>query len=108
MDHQGSPNKLVFIHHPPVNPVYLFCPPPLSFPPGNTTLFSVVVGGLVAQSCLFANSWTVACQAPLSMIFSRQEYWTVLPFHSTGDLPDVGIELLSHALQADVICFVLV
>ena len=36
--------------------------------------------------------WTVACQAPLSMEFSRQEYWSGLPFPSPGDLPNPGIE----------------
>ena len=42
--------------------------------------------------------WTVACQAALSMGFSRQEYWSVLPFPSPGDLPDPGIKLTSLAL----------
>ena len=37
--------------------------------------------------------WTIACQVPLSMGFSRQEYWSGLPFLSPGDLPDPGIEL---------------
>ena len=41
---------------------------------------------------LFATLWTVVCQAPLSIWFSRQEYWNVLPFPSPGDLPDPGIE----------------
>ena len=41
---------------------------------------------------LFATSWTVAHQAPPSMEFSRQEYWSGLPFPSPGDLPDPGIE----------------
>ena len=49
----------------------------------------------------FATPWTVARQAPLSMGFSRQEYWSGLPFHSPGDLPDPGIEPTSPALQAD-------
>ena len=44
--------------------------------------------------------WTVACQAPLSMGFSRQEHWSGLPFPSPGDLPDPGIEPRSPALQA--------
>ena len=43
----------------------------------------------------------VARQAPLSMGFSRQEYWSGLPFPSPGDLLDPGIELRSSALQAD-------
>ena len=59
-------------------------------------------GGLVAKSCLtLATPWTVACQAPLSMGFSRQEYWSGLPFPSPGDLPDPGIEPRSPVLQAD-------
>ena len=41
---------------------------------------------------LFATPWTVAYQAPLSMGFSRQEYWSGLPFPSPGDLPDPGVE----------------
>ena len=61
-----------------------------------------ICGGLVAKSCpTLATPWTVACQAPLSMRFSRQEYWTGLPFPSPGDLPDPGIEPRSPALQAD-------
>ena len=53
------------------------------------------------QLCPFATPWTVARQAPLSMEFSRQEYWSALPFPSPGDLPDPGIEPWSPALQAD-------
>ena len=45
-------------------------------------------------------SWMVACLAPLSMEFSRQEYWSGLPFSYPGDLPDPGIETGSPALQA--------
>ena len=52
---------------------------------------------------LFATPWTVAHQAPLSMGFSRQEYWSGLPFPSPGDLPDPGIEPRSPALQADAL-----
>ena len=59
-------------------------------------------GGLVAKLCLtLGTPWTVACQAPLFMEFSRQEYWSGLPFPSPGDLPDPGIEPKSPALQAD-------
>ena len=48
---------------------------------------------LVAQSCLtLVTPWTAARQAPLSMGFSRQEYWSGLPFPSPGDLPDPGIK----------------
>ena len=52
---------------------------------------------------LFATLWTVAYQAPLSMGFSRQEYWSGLPFPSPGDLPDSGIEPGSPALEADAL-----
>ena len=52
---------------------------------------------------LFATPWTVAQQAPPSMEFSRQEYWSGLPFPSPGDLPDPGIEPGSPALQADAL-----
>ena len=46
---------------------------------------------------LFATPWTVAYQAPPSMGFSRQEYWSGLPFPSPGDLPDPGMEPWSPA-----------
>ena len=49
---------------------------------------------------LFATPWTVACQAPLSMEFSRQEYWNGLPRLSPGDLPDPGITLTSPVASA--------
>ena len=59
-------------------------------------------GGLVAKSCpTLATPWSVARQAPLSMGFSRQEYWSGLPFPSPGDLPNPGIKPWSPALQAD-------
>ena len=50
---------------------------------------------------LFATSWTVALQAPLSMEFSRPEYGSGQPFPSLGDLPNPGIKPRSPALQAD-------
>ena len=54
---------------------------------------------LVTQLCPDSVTvWTLAHQAPLSMEFSRQEYWRGLPFPSPGDLPDPGIEPVSHAL----------
>ena len=52
---------------------------------------------------LFVTPWTVAYQAPLSMGFSRQEYWSGLPFPSPGDIPKSGIEPWSPALQADAL-----
>ena len=52
---------------------------------------------------LFATPWTVAHQAPPSLGFSRQEYWSGLPFPSPGDLPDPGIEPRSPTLEADAL-----
>ena len=58
----------------------------------------------VAQLCLtLRDPWTAAHQAPLSVGFSRQEYWSGLPFPSPGDLPNPGIEHQSPALQADAL-----
>ena len=58
---------------------------------------------LVAQSCpTFCDPMDhIACQAPLSMEFPSQEYWSRLPFPSPGGLPDPGIEPASPALQTD-------
>ena len=66
---------------------------------------------LICPVCVHAKSlhcvqlsvtlWSVAHQAPLSMGFFRQEYWSGLPFPSLEDLPDPGIELGSPDLQAD-------
>ena len=50
---------------------------------------------------LLATPWTVAHQAPLSMGFTRQEYWSGLPCIPPGDLPDSGTESMSPAVQAD-------
>ena len=52
---------------------------------------------------LFVTPWTVAHQAPPSMEFSRQEYWSGLPFPSPGDLPNPGIEPGSPTLRADAL-----
>ena len=49
----------------------------------------------VMSDSLPLHGWTVACQAPLSMEFSRQKYWSRLPFLPPGDLPDAGIEAAS-------------
>ena len=57
----------------------------------------------LSRDQLFVTPWTVAYQAPLSMGFSRQEYWSGLPFPSPGDFPDPGIESGSPALQADAL-----
>ena len=57
---------------------------------------------LVTQSCpTLCDPWTLAHQAPLSMEFSRQEYWNGLPFPSPGDPPNLETEPRSPALQAD-------
>ena len=50
---------------------------------------------------LFVTPWTVAYQASPFIGFSRQGYWSGLPFHSPGELPNSGIEPTSSALQAD-------
>ena len=52
---------------------------------------------------LFATPWMVTYQAPQSMGFSRQEYWSGLPFPSPGDLSNPGIEPRSPALQTDAL-----
>ena len=57
-------------------------------PPGNPKV-------LVSHVRLFATPLTVACRAPLSMGFPRQEHWSEVPFPSPGDLPDPGIKLVS-------------
>ena len=58
---------------------------------------------LLSRSRPFATSWTVAYQALPSMGFSRQEYWSGLPFPSPGDLPKPGIEPGTPELQADAL-----
>ena len=58
---------------------------------------------LLSRVQLYAIPWTVAYQAPSSMEFSRQEYWSRLPFPSPGDLPNPWIELRSPALQANAL-----
>ena len=56
---------------------------------------------VVSVSTQFVTPWIVAHQAALSMKFSRQEYWSGLPFPPPGDLPELGIEPESPELQAD-------
>ena len=58
---------------------------------GGCSRSIVVVAQSLSHVQLFVNPWTVACQAPRSMGFSRQEYWSGLPFPSPSDLPDPGI-----------------
>ena len=62
----------------------------------------------VSRVRLFATPWTVAIQAPPFMGFSRQEYWSGLPFLCPRDLPDPGIEPGSPVLQADATIYILV
>ena len=67
--------------------------------PPEKAFYSLLLG-LLMLSCLscvqlFATLWTVAHQAPLSMGFSRQEYWIGLPFSPPGDLLNLGIEPVS-------------
>ena len=76
----------------------------MQFDPGQLTIpvCVCVCVCVCSQKCLtLATLWTVAHQAPLSMGFPRQEYWSGLPFPPPGDLPHPGIELTSPALQAD-------
>ena len=54
---------------------------------------------------VFVTPWTVACQAPLSMEFSRPAHWSGLPFPSPEELPNPGIEHGSSALQEDSLPF---
>ena len=61
------------------------------------SLVFVVVQSL-SHVQLFATPWTIACQAPLSMGFPRQEYWSGLSFPTLGDLPDPKIKPMSPAL----------
>ena len=63
----------------------------------NNKSFNIVK---IAQSCL-RPPWAVACQAPLSLEFSRQEYWSGYSFPSPGDISDPGIEPRSPTWQAD-------
>ena len=58
---------------------------------------------LLSRVQLFMTPWTVAYQAPPSMGFSRQEYWSGLPFSPPGDLPDPEVESRSLTLQADAL-----
>ena len=65
---------------------------------------AVLCGQMPSCVQFFVTPWTVACQAPLSMGFSRQEYWSGLPCLPPGDLPNPGIKpesLMSPALQVD-------
>ena len=87
--------------------------PPLPSPTESKSLFFTSISLLLpymwsevkslSRVRLFVTPWTGAYQAPLSMGFSRQEYWSGLPFPSPGDLPNSGIEPRSPTLQADAL-----
>ena len=73
---------------------------------GGSIYVSVLLWNLIyicVLSRFFATLWTVARLAPVSMRFSRQEYWSRLSWHLLGDLADPGNEPLSPALQADAV-----
>ena len=78
---------------------------PGSWRPASCLLLKLYLktgGGLVTMMCpTLVTPWTIAFQASLSMGFSRQEYWSWLPFPPPGDLPNPRIEPGSPALQAD-------
>ena len=71
----------------------------LSVESGRLLLLLSLFSQVLSDS--FETPWTVTLQGPLSMGFSRQEYWGGLPFPSSGDLPDPGTEPGSPTLQAD-------
>ena len=71
------------------------------------TMLLYVCAQLLCRVRLLATPWTVAHQASLSVEFSRQEYWSGLPFSTPGDLPNSGIELASPALASRLFITVL-
>ncbi|CAN0516354.1 unnamed protein product [Rangifer tarandus platyrhynchus] len=74
-----------------------------SFPPSQGSLWARSEVMSLSRVRLFETPWTIADQAPPSMEFSRQEYWSGLPFPPPGDLPNPGIEPESPTLQADAL-----
>ena len=69
----------------------------------HSTNFQKSKSLLLSRVWPFIIPWIIACQAPLSMKFSRQEYWSGLSFPSSGDLPNVGIEPGFPTFQADTL-----
>ena len=61
----------------------------------NTFILLSACVDLLSRVQLFVTLWTVACQAPISVEFSRKEYWSGLPFPTPGFVPDPGIKLVS-------------
>ena len=65
-----------------------------------TCSLSISCKRVISCVWLFEAPWTILCQGPLSMEFSRQKYWSRLPFPTLGDLPDSGIKLATFASPA--------
>ena len=81
-------------------PTHPLLPSPTTSSPQS--MMCVCESVVVTQSCpTHFGPWVVAHQAPLTMGFSRPEYWSGLPFPSPGDFPDPGIKPRSPTLQAD-------
>ena len=94
---QALTEHLPFLKHTMLSSLLLSCfspSPPLS-------AWKVWVAQLCPTLCDPMIPWTIVHQVPPSMGFSRQEYWSGLPFPSPGDLPDPGIEPISPTLQVD-------
>ena len=85
----------------PISPILTIKNFPLLLMTPHPNSVYCVRARVLSHALFYATPWTLARQAPLSMGFSRQEYWSGLPFPSPGDLPDPGIEPESSALQAD-------
>ena len=83
-----------------ISPWHDFLRPERFFPQGSVWKWKVKS---LSHVWLFATPWTVAYQAPPSIGFPRQEYWSGLPFPSPGDLPNPGIKPRSPALEADAL-----
>ena len=75
-----------------------FSPQPTPAPPFTVRCVCVYVPVCVSHSVI---PWTIACQAPPSMKFSKQEYWPAVPFPSPGGFPDPGVKAGPAALQPD-------
>ena len=69
---------------------------------GTVRTLSILICCLLTKSCLFVTPWTVAHQAPLSTGFFRQEYWSGLPFPTSGNFLDPGVEPVSSVLAGRV------